>query len=63
MSPVVMEKMSKWATGLGLSAIASLYFQIRYYFFSAIDTEFLNWSVVVDLNLTMAIVASSSESF
>lgn len=53
--------MSKRATGSGLSAIASLYFQIRY-FSSAIDTEILNWSVAVDLNLTMAIVASSSES-
>lgn len=57
-----MEKMSKWATGSGLGAIASLYFQIRY-FISAIDTKILNWSVVVDLNLTMAIVASSSESY
>lgn len=56
-----MEKMSKWATASGLSGIASLYLQIRY-FFSAIDTKILNWSVVVDLNLTMAIVASSSES-
>ena len=56
-----MEKMSQWATGSGLSAIASLYFHIRY-FISAIDTKILNWSVVVDLTLTMAIVASSSES-